>query len=128
MSLKKMVLCTVMVLLSVATMAHEDHGSALAKSLHGGVVKKSVNSYVEVVQDENIEIYVTDHTYKNIVSPKLVINGVAEIKGKVIPLKLEIKNSHFIVLTDLKKEKHFKLKVSLKIESKAEEVVFHLEN
>lgn len=108
--------------------AHEGHDSAVAKSLHGGVVKKSKNAFVEVLQDENIEIYITNHDYKNIISPALEVKAFADVKGKKIPLSLESKKTNYIVTTDLKKEKHFKLNISMKFGAKEETVVFPLEN
>lgn len=108
--------------------AHEGHDSALAKSLYGGIVKKTANTFVEVVQDEGIEIYINDHDYKNLVAPTLEVTAMADVKGKKIPLKLEQKKNHFLVITDLKKEKHFKLNVSMKFKNKWETVAFPLEN
>lgn len=113
--------------LSSSIFAHEGHDSATAKSLYGGVVKKTKNAFVEVLQDETIEIYVSNHDYKSIVSPKLEIKAVAEIKGKKLPLKLELKKTNYVVVTDLSKEKHFKLNVILKSDGKEETVAFPLE-
>lgn len=79
------------------------------------------------MQDEEIEIYVSNHDYKTIVGPKLDIKAVADIKGKKIPLKLDLKKSNYVVTTDLSKEKHFKLNIVLKIDGKEESVIFPLE-
>ncbi len=116
------------ILLCSSVFAHEGHDSATAKSLYGGVVKKTKNAFVEVLQDEAIEVYVSNHDYKSIVGPKLEIKAVAEIKGKKIPLKLEMKKMNYVVMTDLTKEKHFKLNIILKNDGKEESVVFPLEN
>lgn len=125
---KKLVFAIVLTLTSFLLFAHEGHESGIAKSLHGGIVKKSKNVFVEVIQDENIEFYITDHDYKNLISVKLPVSAFAEVKGKKIPLKLESQATKIIVLTDLKKEKHFKLHVVVKLNGKDEEVVFPLEN
>lgn len=125
---KRLVLAVIFTLTTVSGFAHEGHESGVAKSLYGGVVKKSKNIFVEVVQDEKIEIYITDHEYKNLVSPKLSVSAYADVKGKKIPLKLESHAKNLTVATDLKKEKHFKLNVVVKFNGKDEEVVFPLEN
>lgn len=128
MNFKKLALCTVLTLSTFTIGAHEGHDSGMAKSVHGGIVKKTSTAYVEVVQDEGIEIYVTDHSYKNLITPKLAITALADIKGKKVPLKLDSKNTHYVVGTNLSKEKHFMLKISLKLNGKDEVVVFPLEN
>ena len=128
MTFKKMFTLVLFVLSLSSAFAHEGHDSATAKSLYGGIVKKSANTFVEVVQDEGIEIYINDHDYKNLVSPALEVTAVAEVKGKKIPLKLEQRKNNYLVTTDLKKEKHFKLNVSMKFKNKWETVVFPLEN
>lgn len=128
MSFKKIALVIIFTLTSFSLYAHEGHESGMTKSLYGGIVKKSKNFFVEVVQDESIEIYITDHEYKNLVSPKLAVSAYADVKGKKIPLKLESHSKNLTVTTDLKKEKHFKLNVVVKFNGKDEEVVFPLEN
>lgn len=128
MSFKKVLLAMVFVLSAFSLHAHEGHETSAVKSLHGGIVKKSKNVFVEVVQDEKIEIYVTDHNYKNLIAPGFTVLASAEVKGKKIPLKLVPNQNNLTVDTDLKKEKHFKLNVSVKINGKDEEVSFPLEN
>ena len=129
MNFKKLLIVTLLTFTSVLAIAHEDHSAATIKSLHGGVVKKSASTFVEVIQEEGkIEIYVSSHDYKNLVSPKLEVSAFADVKGKKIPLKLNPTKSNLLVVTDLKKEKHFKLNVILKIAGKDEVVVFPLEN
>lgn len=128
MSFKKNALVVIFTLTTFSLFAHEGHDAGMAKSLHGGIVKKSKNVFVEVVQDESIEIYITNHEYKNLVSPKLPVSAYADVKGKKIPLKLESHATNLTVATDLKKEKHFKLNVVVKFNGKDEEVTFPLEN
>lgn len=123
----KKLLILITFIFSSSLLAHEGHDSATAKSLYGGIVKKTKNAFVEVLQDENIEIYISNHDYKSIVGPKLEIKAVADIKGKKIPLKLEMKKTNYVVVTDLSKEKHFKLNVILKSDGKEETVIFPLE-
>lgn len=128
MSFKKIALVIIFTLTNFSLYAHEGHESGMTKSLYGGIVKKSKNVFVEVVQDESIEIYITDHEYKNLVSPKLTVSAYADVKGKKIPLKLESHAKNLTVKTDLKKEKHFKLNIVVKFNGKDEEVTFPLEN
>lgn len=125
---KKLAIALSVIFLSMSVQAHEGHDSAMVKSLHGGMVKKSTSTYVEVLQDEKVEIFVTSHDYKNLVNPSFQITAMAEVKGKKIPLKLEIKKDNVLVLTDLKQEKHFKLNILMKINGKEEAVSFPLEN
>lgn len=128
MNFKKIITLILFLIGMSSVIAHEGHDSAMAKSLYGGIVKKTANTFVEVVQDDGIEIYINDHDYKNLVGPALEVNAVAEVKGKKIPLQLELRKNNFLVKTDLKKEKHFKLNVSMKFKNKWETVVFPLEN
>ncbi|MDD4976038.1 MAG: hypothetical protein PHY93_16910 [Bacteriovorax sp.] len=115
--------------LSLNIMAHEGHSDTSLKSLHGGIVKKTSNSFIEVVQEEGkTEIFVTGHDYKNIVDSKLAIKASAETKGKNLPLDLAIEKDHYLVTTDLKKEKHFKLNVFIKNAAKEDKASFALEN
>lgn len=123
----KKLLILISFIFSSAIFGHEGHDSATAKSLYGGVVKKTKNAFVEVLQDETIEMYVSSHDYKSIVGPKLDIKASAEIKGKKLPLNLEMKKANYVVTTDLSKEKHFKLNVVLKSDGKEETVTFPLE-
>lgn len=115
--------------LSLNIMAHEGHSETSLKSMHGGIVKKTSNAFIEVVQEEGkTEIFVTGHDYKNIVEPKLALKASAETKGKILPLDLAIEKDHYLVTTDLKKEKHFKLNVLIKNAAKEEKASFALEN
>lgn len=124
----KKLLTAILLAFSVTVFSHEGHDSGTLKSMHGGIVKKTKNVFVEVLQDEQIEIYVSNHDYKNIITPTLEVSAVADVKGKKLPLKLDSKKTHFIVSSDLKKEKHFKLNVTVKVDGKDETVVFPLEN
>ncbi|QDK42360.1 hypothetical protein DOM21_13080 [Bacteriovorax stolpii] len=128
MNFKKTALALIFAFTSLSIYSHEGHDTGATKSLHGGIVKKSKNAFVEIVQDEKVEIYVTDHSYKNLISPNFIVSAFADVKGKKIPLKLESHGSNLSVVTDLKKEKHFKLNVVLKINGQEEQVSFPLEN
>ncbi|AUN97651.1 hypothetical protein C0V70_05885 [Bacteriovorax stolpii] len=128
MSFKKTAMAMVFAFISLSIHAHEGHDTGATKSLHGGIVKKSKNAFVEIVQDEKIEIYVTDHNYKNLISPNFIVLAFADVKGKKLPLKLESHGANLSVSTDLKKEKHFKLNIVLKINGQEEQVSFPLEN
>lgn len=128
MNFKKGITVLFLALFAHSVTGHEGHDSALAKSQFGGIVKKTKNAYIEVVKDETIEIYVMNHDYKSLATPTLKVNAVAETKGKKIPLKLDLKDKKFVVATDLSKEKHFKLNVQVKIDTKDESAVFPLEN
>lgn len=127
MTFRKLFFLASLIVTSASVLAHEGHDSATAKSQYGGVVKKSKNAFIEVLQDEVIEIYISGHDYKSIVGPKLDIKAEADIKGKKIPLKLEMKKNNYVVMTDLSKEKHFKLNIILKNDNKDETVSFPLE-
>lgn len=128
MNFRKIVLILSLLISSTMLNAHEGHDSATAKSLFGGVVKKTKNTYVEVLQDEKIEIYVSDHDYKSLVgSTKLSLKATANVKGKKIPLILQLNKNNYIVSTDLSKEKHFKLVVELNVNGKEETATFPLE-
>ena len=114
---------------SFNTMDHEGHNETSLKSLHGGIVKKTSNAFIEVLQQEGkTEIYVTGHDYKNIVDAKLPLKAVAELKDKSLTLGLAIVKDHYLVTTDLKKEKHFKLVVHIINANKEENASFALEN
>lgn len=128
MTFKKTALAVVFAFTSLSIHSHEGHDTGATKSLQGGIVKKTKNTFVEVVQDEKFEIYVTDHNYKNLISPNFKVSAFADVKGKKIPLKLESHGTNLSVVTDLKKEKHFKLNVVLKINGLEEQVSFPLEN
>lgn len=125
---KKLLLVLGLLTFSLTGFSHEGHDSAVAKSIHGGTVKKSKNAFVEVLQDEGIEIYISSHDYKNLITPTFVVTAFADVKGKKIPLQLASKKTHYVVVTDLKKEKHFKLNVLMKFNGVEESVTFPLEN
>lgn len=128
MNFRNLVILFSLLISSISLNAHEGHDSATAKSLYGGVVKKTKNTYVEVLQDEKIEIYVSDHEYKSLIgSSKLSLKATADVKGKKMPLKLELNKNNYIVVTDLSKEKHFKLIIELKVNEKEETATFPLE-
>lgn len=127
MNFRKLFLLATLIVTSASVIAHEGHDSATAKSQYGGVVKKSKNAFVEVLQDEVIEIYVSGHDYKSLVGPNLIIKAEADVKGKKVPLKLEMKKNNYVVVTDLSKEKHFKLNIILKNDNKDETLSFPLE-
>lgn len=128
MNFRKLFTVFCFLIFSTSALTHEGHESGTAKSMHGGIVKKTKNTFIEVIQDEGIEIYISNHDYKNMITPKLVVTAFSDVKGKKTPLKLDSKNTHFVVGTDLKKEKHFKLNVLVKVDGKEETAVFPLEN
>jgi hypothetical protein len=86
------------ILITFNGVAHEGHSETSLKSIHGGIVKKTNNAFIEVVQDEGkIEIFVTGHDYKNIIDPKLSFKAIAEAKAKKIPLTLLIEKDHYLI-------------------------------
>jgi hypothetical protein len=118
-----------LIVISFNVFSHEGHTETSLKSLHGGVVKKTSNTVVEVVQEDGkTEIYVTGHDYKSIAEKSLGITANAEVKGKKIPLTLNLEKDHYVVITDLKNVKHFKLNVLVKSSGKEEKASFALEN
>ena len=125
---KQFVVAVCLLSFSFATFSHEGHDNGIAKSMHGGIVKKTKNTYIEVLQDESIDIYISNHDYKNIISSNLKISINAIMKNKKTPIEFKISENHLKVITDLKKEKHFKLNINVMIEGKEESVVFPLEN
>ncbi|MDO9182704.1 MAG: hypothetical protein Q7U04_09860 [Bacteriovorax sp.] len=115
--------------LSTVSLAHEGHSETSLKSIHGGIVKKTSNAFIEILQEDGkIEIFVTGHDYKNIIVPKLAFSATAQTKTKSIPLVLLVENDHYIVANDLKNEKHFKLNIVLRKSGKEEKTSFALEN
>ena len=125
----KYLIFSMLAIFSLEVLGHEGHSETSLKSIHGGIVKKTSNTFIEVVQEDGkTEVYVTGHDYKNIVDQKLGLKANAEVKGKKLVLELAVVQDHYLLLTDLKKEKHFKLNVLLNISGKQEKASFALEN
>lgn len=132
---KKMVLVS-MIFSSFSVLAHEGHKEAALKSMYGGVVKKTTNTFVEAVQEGNeVQIYIRDHDDKGIAHSDLQVTGeVKDSKKKVEPLKLAaVAGKFYKVQNDTSKHPFFsvKLLISGKVKTgkfSKEEVVFNLEN
>lgn len=133
---KKVLVSFLVLVVNFSLLAHEGHKEAGLKSLYGGVVKKTTNTFVEVVQEgKEVQLFVRDHDDKMIPLTDLQIGGeVKDSKKKSEPLKVAaISNKHFKVLNDVSKHPFFSLKVMISGKIKntkfaKEEVVFNLEN
>jgi hypothetical protein len=65
-------------------------------SMHGGMVKKTDTALIEfVATPEKANLYITDPNKKNLVSDKLSISAIANIKGKEVPLNVSFENDHY---------------------------------
>lgn len=92
--MKKYFLLAFIALTSLAVVALEDQPEFAAK--HGGIVKKTTNAFLEVVQDKDrTSIYITGHDHKNITDQKLSLSAIANVNGKQYPVKLSFENDHY---------------------------------
>lgn len=115
-------------LFSTHLFAHEGHADVSAKSQHGGVIKKTENYYVEVLQDEKSwSVFVMDHFYKITSPSKMTISGELEVKNLKKGISLKQSEDHYTFTDGLKNEKHFKLNLKLNNQNKTEQVSFNLE-
>jgi len=97
---------------------------------HGGIVKKTNNHILEVVQDkEHTSIYITGHDHKNITDKQLSLSAIAQIGGKQYPLQLSFANNHYSVdpaNTYLHKEKNFVLLLTISFSGTVDRASFNL--
>lgn len=119
-----------------SALAHEGHKEASLKSFHGGIVKKTTNAFVEVVQLEgDVQIYLRDHDDKALEVSGVVVGGeFKDSKKKVQPLQLKLEaGKYYKVLNDTKNQNFFSLTIKITGKSKnitftKDQVVFNLEN
>jgi hypothetical protein len=102
------------------------------KANHGGIVKKTTNAILEVVQEkERTSIYITGHDHKNITDKKLSLSAIAQINGKEYPLSLNFENDHYSASpanSYLHKEKNFVLMLTISFSGKVDRASFHLKD
>lgn len=116
--------------------AHEGHKEASLKSYHGGLVKKTTNTFVEIVQLEgDILVYLRDHNDKAVNSKKVVLTGdFKDSKKKIQPLTLKDEGGKFFkVLNNTKGESFFSVILKINgeingVKANNEQVTFNLEN
>jgi hypothetical protein len=100
------------------------------KAKHGGVIKKTSNAILEVVQDkEHTSIYITGHDHKNITDKQLSLSAIAQIDGKQYPLQLSFSNNHYSVNpanSYLHKEKNFVLMLTITFSGTVDRASFNL--
>lgn len=100
---------------------------------HGGILQKTENVFLEVVQDKDkakAHIYITGHDHKNIVDKSLSLSAIAHIKGKQYPIALSYENDHYStspVNSYLHGEKNYVLMLTISFSGKVEKVSFPLE-
>ncbi len=102
------------------------------KAVHGGIVKKTNNAILEVVQDkERTSIYITGHDRKTITDKKLSLSAIAQVNGKEYPLTLSFENDHYSASpanSYLHKEKNFVLMLTISFSGKVDKASFHLKD
>jgi hypothetical protein len=115
-------------LFSFTLMALDNDPEFAAK--HGGIVKKTNNAVLEVVQDkEHTSIYITGHDHKNITDKQLSLSAIAQIDGKQYPLQLSFANNHYSVSpanSYLHKEKNFVLMLTISFSGSVDRASFNL--
>jgi hypothetical protein len=100
------------------------------KALHGGIVKKTNNAFLEVVdQNERTSIYITGHDHKNITDKKLSLSAIAQVDGKQYPVQLNFENDHYSAgpaNSYLHKEKNYVLMLTISFSGTINKVNFNL--
>lgn len=117
-------------------LAHEGHKEASLKSMHGGIVKKTTNTFIEVVQLEGeVQIYVRDHDNNAVDGGKLTLTGeFKDSKKKIEALNVKYENGkYFKVLNNTKNQNFFSVLVKMNGKHKNinitnEQAAFNLEN
>ncbi len=115
-------------LVSGFSFAKENNSEYLAR--HGGIVQKTANTFLEVVQDkEKTNIYITGHDHKNISDKKLSLSAIAHINGKEYPMQLSLENDHYSVSPSnsyLHKEKNYVLMINISFSGTVDRASFQL--
>ncbi|MDD4973313.1 MAG: hypothetical protein PHY93_03135 [Bacteriovorax sp.] len=100
------------------------------KALHGGIVKKTNNAFLEVVNDqERTSIYITGHDHKNITDKKLSLSAIAQVNGKQYPVQLNFENDHYSASpanSYLHKEKNYVLMLTISFSGTVDRANFNL--
>ena len=115
-------------LLSWQLKAVDDVAEVTAK--HGGIVKKTSNAILEVVQEkERTSIYITGHDHKNITDKKLSLKAIAKANGKEYPVQLSFENDHYSANpanSYLHKEKNYVLMLTISFSGTVDRASFPL--
>ena len=126
--MKKYLFAFAIMFFSTIAICLEEPAEITAK--HGGIVKKTSNAFLEVVQDkERTSIYITGHDHKNISDKKLSLSAIANIDGKQYPLQLSYENDHYSASpanSYMHKEKNFVLMLSISFSGKVDRASFNL--
>lgn len=97
---------------------------------HGGIVKKTSSTFLEVVQEkERTSIYITGHDHKNITDKKLSLSAIAMVNGKRYPVQLSFENDHYSASpanSYLHKEKNYVLMLTISFSGTVDRASFHL--
>ncbi|RPJ74295.1 MAG: hypothetical protein EHM20_10845 [Alphaproteobacteria bacterium] len=97
---------------------------------HGGIVKKTSNAFLEVVQEkERTSIYITGHDHKNITDKKLSLSAIAHVNGKKFPVQLSFENDHYSaspVNSYLHKENNYVLMLTISFSGTVDRADFNL--
>jgi hypothetical protein len=97
---------------------------------HGGIIKKTSSSFLEVVQDkEHTNIYITGHDFKTISDKKLSLSAIALVNGREYPMQLSYENNHYSAKpanTYLHKENNFVLLLTITFAGKTDKARFNL--
>lgn len=117
-----------LLLISLQSFAVDDVNEVTAK--HGGIVKKTNNAILEVVQDkERTSIYITGHDHKNITDKKLSLKAIAQVNGKQYPVNLSFENDHYSASpanSYLHKEKNYVLMLTISFSGTVDRATFNL--
>jgi len=102
----KILLTTVLMMVSINTFAHEGHDEApgALKANHGGVVKPGKVINLEyVIKGDTVELYPASHEGVDLALTEVTLTGTAKpSKGKAAPLKFEPKNGAYFAKVDFK--------------------------
>lgn len=117
-------------LMIFASLAHAQNDIPELKAKHGGLVKKTNNAILEVVQDkEHTSVYITGHDHKNITDEKLSLSAIARIGGKEYPMHISFENDHYSVSpanTYMHKERNMVLMLTVKLPNSIDRATFNL--
>lgn len=125
----KRYLCALLTLLAFSSYA-EDATEATLKAQHGGIIKKTSNAILEVVQDkEHTSIYITGRDHKNITDQKLSLSAIARIGNKEYPLQISYENDHYSAKpanTYMHDERNMVLMLTIKFPNSVDRATFNL--
>jgi hypothetical protein len=116
--------------LFILTIAQAQENIPELKASHGGLVKKTNNAILEVVQDkEHTSVYITGHDHKNITDDKLSLSAIARIGGKEYPMHISVENDHYSVgpaNSYMHKERNMVLMLTVKLPNSIDRATFNL--